>query len=307
MINLESESTKLTISDYAAMAIMALFLLIVEVMAALLIEPFQENNMQVFEEPTSVWNPIVYIIIILIFTLLVLITLKYGKKWMVKGFIGFAVVSTLFIIFDVFTSRVFSQPSSLFATVVLTAFATILLYKYPEWYVIDVIGVIIGAGAASIFGISLAIVPTLILLVALAIYDAISVYKTKHMIKLAEGVLALKIPVLLVIPKKRSYSFRKQTHLKKEGEREAYFMGLGDAVMPAILVVSSIAFITRAPAVIATLNAPALGAIIGSIIGFAALMTFVVKGRPQAGLPLLNSGTILGFLMGCFAAGVSPF
>jgi len=307
VINLERESKKLTISDYIAMAAMGLFLLVVEVIAVLLVKPFQENNLQIFEEPASVWNPIWYIVIVLVFTLFILATLKYGKKWMVQVFIGFAVVSTLFIIFDVFTSRILPFETSGLATIALTVISTILLYKYPEWYVIDVIGVIIGAGAASIFGISLAVVPTLILLIALAIYDAISVYKTRHMIKLAEGVLALKIPVLLVIPKKRHYSYRKQTSLGKAGEREAYFMGLGDAVIPAILVVSANAFIAGAPAVIAILNAPALGAIAGSLIGFTVLMTFVVKGKPQAGLPLLNSGAILGFLIGCLASGISPF
>jgi presenilin-like A22 family membrane protease len=127
------------------------------------------------------------------------------------------------------------------------------------------------------------------------------------MIKLAEGVLALKIPVLLVVPRKLHYSYRKQTSLGKTGEREAYFMGLGDAVIPAILVVSANVFIEEAPIIIININYPALGAIIGSLIGFAALMSFVVKGKPQAGLPLLNSGAISGFLLGCIASGIRPF
>jgi presenilin-like A22 family membrane protease len=298
---------KMTFSDYAAILGMAFFLLIVEALALFLVRPFQENNMQIFEEPTSIWNPIEYIVIILGFTSFILITLRYGKKWMVQAFIGFAVVSTLLIIFDVFTSRILPRSIALPAALALTLVSTLLLYKYPEWYVIDAVGIILGAGAASLFGISLAIIPTIVLLLALAIYDAISVYKTKHMIKLAEGVLALKIPVLLVVPRKLHYSYRKQTSLGKTGEREAYFMGLGDAVIPAILVVSANVFIEEAPIIIININYPALGAIIGSLIGFAALMSFVVKGKPQAGLPLLNSGAISGFLLGCIASGIRPF
>lgn len=304
---MEPEAKKLTYSDYVAILGMGFFLLIVEALALFLVRPFQENNMQIFEEPTSMWNPIAYISIIICFTIFILITLRYGKNWMIQAFIGFAVVTTLLIIFDVFTSRLLPNTIAFPIALALTFFLAVLLYKYPEWYVVDTIGVVIGAGAASLFGISLAIIPTIVLLIALAVYDAISVYKTKHMIKLAEGVLALKIPVLLVIPKKRSFSYRRQASLGKTGEREAYFMGLGDAVIPAILVVSANVFIEEAPAIIAVINYPALGAMIGSLIGFSMLMTFVVKGKPQAGLPLLNTGAISGFLLGCFASGIIPF
>ncbi len=36
---------------------------------------------------------------------------------------------------------------------------------------------------------------------------------------------------------------------------------------------------------------------IGVVIGFSILMRFVLRGNPQAGLPLLNAGAILGFLI----------
>jgi presenilin-like A22 family membrane protease len=45
-------------------------------------------------------------------------------------------------------------------------------------------------------------------------------------------------------------------------------------------------------------NLPALGAIVGSLGGLAVLLYFVNSGKPQAGLPPLNGGTILGFLAG---------
>ncbi|NOR48778.1 MAG: hypothetical protein GQ533_12185, partial [Methanosarcinaceae archaeon] len=48
---------------------------------------------------------------------------------------------------------------------------------------------------------------------------------------------------------------------------------------------------------------PALGAMIGTVIGFFALGIFVMKGKPQAGLPFLNSGVILGYVVGCLLSG----
>src|SRR5438034_199498 len=41
----------------------------------------------------------------------------------------------------------------------------------------------------------------------------------------------------------------------------------------------------------------ALGTVLGSLVGFFFLMRFVLKGNPQAGLPLLNGGALLGFLL----------
>jgi presenilin-like A22 family membrane protease len=161
--------------------------------------------------------------------------------------------------------------------------------------VIDLCGIVIGTGAVALFGISLSILLVIIFLIGLAIYDAISVYKTKHMIDLADTVMDLKLPVLLVIPKIRRYSLIKETKRLKESlkegeERDAFFMGLGDVVMPGILVVAVYTNVQNGLPV-------ALSVIAGTLVGFAVLMTLVIKGKPQAGLPLLCSGAILGYVV----------
>ena len=180
---------------------------------------------------------------------------------------------------------------------ILSGLAIALLYRFPEWYVIDILGILIAAGAASIFGISLGILPVIILLVLLAVYDAISVYKTKHMITLAEGVMEMKTPILFVIPKKASYSYIRDGIGKiGEGERGAFIMGMGDLIMPAILVVSANMFLKSGG--LPFINIPAIGAMIGSLAGLVVLLWFVNKGKPQAGLPPLNGGAIIGFLIG---------
>jgi presenilin-like A22 family membrane protease len=182
--------------------------------------------------------------------------------------------------------------------VFLAVLLVVALYKYPEWYIIDFCGVIIGAGAIAIFGISLSIFLVIILLVVLAVYDAISVYQTKHMIDLADTVMDLKLPVLLVVPKIRRYSLIKETKglkekLKDHEERDAFFMGLGDIVMPGILVVAAYHNIANGLPV-------ALSVLAGTLVGFLVLMTFVIKGKPQAGLPLLCSGAILGYILSSY-------
>jgi presenilin-like A22 family membrane protease len=125
--------------------------------------------------------------------------------------------------------------------------------------------------------------------------------------------MELRLPVVLVIPATRSYSFREDAEEVAEsaaaGERDdsgpdrgAYFIGLGDAVMPSILVASASVFVDT-PLVFGV-ELAALTAIVGTIVGLLILMRMVFAGRAHAGLPLLNGGAILGYLVGALAAGV---
>jgi presenilin-like A22 family membrane protease len=77
---------------------------------------------------------------------------------------------------------------------------------------------------------------------------------------------------------------------------------MGDMIMPSILVVSANVFLNGAK-LGGMINLAALGAIIGSLAGLVVLLYFVMSGKPQAGLPPLNGGTILGFLAGWAAMG----
>jgi presenilin-like A22 family membrane protease len=279
---------------------MPLLLLAVEAGALLLAFPVQASGITAFEDPASMANPVIFIAIMLAFTAFLLVLIRYDLKKVIAAVIGISIFLTFGYIFAAVVYALTGETD--LATVlvlILAIFSTVLLYKYPEWYVIDALGILIGAGVAAIFGASLDILPVLILLVLLAVYDAISVYKTKHMITLAEGVIDLKTPILFVVPKRRNYSFIREGigKLGDGGERAAFIIGMGDMIMPSILVVSANVFL-KGWRLGGLINLPALGAIIGSLAGMGILLHFVVSGKPQAGLPPLNGGTILGFLAG---------
>lgn len=280
-----------------SLAGMPLMLIAVEIGAVLLALPLQGAGIKAFEDPGSAANPVFFIAILLGFTAFMLLLIRFGKKNWIGIIIGLSIFFTFIYIFSAIANLFLSgELPVLGAALALSAAAILVLYKFPEWYVIDSLGILIAAGAASIFGISLEIVPVIILLVILAVYDAISVYKTRHMITLAEGVIDLKTPILFVIPKRRDYSFIKEgIGTLGEGERGAFVMGMGDLIMPSILVVSANVFISGPRIWLFTV--PALGAIIGSIGGMIVLLHFVSQGKPQAGLPPINSGTITGFLL----------
>jgi len=303
----ENENKKNILADLLPFVAMGVFLLLVQIISVMLAQPMIDEGMQFTEDPDSVWNTIYYIGLILGFTGVILYAFKKNIKWMIHGFILFSVGATLYYVFLAIFAIFMDETASIILTLALSLALTVLLYLFPEWYVIDIIGILIGAGVTAIIGISFGVMPTLILLILLAVYDAISVYQTKHMLALAEGVMDMKVPILFVIPNHLNFSFREYKY-EKDAKREAFFMGLGDAVMPTILVVSANVFITEGYInlpLIGLLNMPALGAALGTIVGFAALMAVVAKGNPQAGLPFLNTGAILGYVVGCLAAGVS--
>ena len=285
--------------------VMPLLLLAVEIGSILISLPVQAAGITAFEDPTSLANPFIFIAILLVFTGFLLLLIKYGKKGWIAAIIAISIFLTFVYIFSALVNVVTADPSLATALVIiLSILAIVLLYKYPEWYVIDGLGILIAAGVAAIFGSSLEYYLVIVLLVLLAVYDAISVYKTKHMITLAEGVIDLKTPILFVIPKRRDYSFIRDGigKLDDGGERAAFIIGMGDMIMPSILVVSANVFL-EGWRLFGIVNLPALGAMLGSLAGLGVLLSYVASGKPQAGLPPLNGGTILGFLAGWALAG----
>ncbi len=273
---------------------MGCFFIIIDGFALLIKDFFQPT----FKDKSNPVNILYIFVIIIIMTVIILIIAKYWKKRLIQVIILGAVGYTSFFIFWTLLGSILPDVVALMFSIFIACILVLALYKYPEWYVIDICGVIIGAGAIAIFGISLTIFLVIIFLVVLAVYDMISVYKTKHMIDLADAVMDLKLPVLLVVPKIRNYSLIKETKrlkekLKEGEEREAFFMGLGDVVMPGILVVAAYNNIEHGLPV-------ALSIIGGTLVGFIILMTFVIKGKPQAGLPLLCGGAILGYLISSY-------
>lgn len=284
----------------APVVIMLLFLIAVQLLALAITPAIFASGNRVFEDPTSTANPFFYLIIILGFTGLLLAAIRLKQGWIISGFILLSVAASIYYVLVAFMDPLLA--------LVPTVAMLLLLRFYPEWYVIDIFGILVCAGISSLFGVSMTTLPALLLLLVLAVYDAISVYKTRHMISLAEGVISIKAPLLFVVPKSRDYSFRRDQVSVSSGEggkRGAYFLGLGDAIIPTILVISA-DWSLPAAASIWGVSLLSLGAMIGTCLGFLALMT-TSRDRPQAGLPFLNSGAIIGFLAGCAAAGIRPF
>ena len=267
---------------------------------ALLMVPGVPSGYRAFSDQNDPTNPIIYIVLVLAMTGVLLLLIKRSRIGLLKAILFTAMGLGLFSIGSLFVmlAGVAEIPSLAFGAL-LAAFLISLLIKFPRWYVVNGTGLVLGVGAALVLGLSLGILPSLILLAMLAVYDALSVYVTKHMLTLAEGVGDLGLPIVLIVPGKNVDQSKKlDLHDRsKDAEREMMLMGLGDAIIPSVLVVSAAANLSpvsstgwSSPAM--TVAVLTLGAV---LLGFLSLMFLISKGRPQAGLPFLNGFAIMGY------------
>ncbi|KAB7512776.1 hypothetical protein DM867_11290 [Halosegnis rubeus] len=305
--------------------IVSLFVL-VQVLALALVAPFDAAGYQAVPDgqTDNPLNSIIYVAGILVATGLMLLAFRYDADLLVRGVIALSATYICYYVFSVLFPPVTVAGIPVLALGAAVALVAAMLL-YPEWYVIDAAGVVMGGGAAGLFGISFGVLPAVVLLTILAVYDAISVYGTEHMLDLADGVMNLRLPVILVMPLSLSYSFidamdatgnedeeREEAERgaetadgERDDERDAFFIGLGDAVMPTVLIASAAHF-SDLPTLVPGLDAPlpAVTAAVGMLAGLLVLMRMVAAGRAHAGLPLLNGGAIGGYLLGALAAGI---
>lgn len=294
---------------------------------------FEEAKTFGEEGSTEAANIFFQLLMIFLFTAAVIWLARKGLQVLIKGFVLFALwISMLYATLPLIAligsivGMGGQEPWNMafVASPILSLGAIIALYKYPEWWVVNSVGMIVGSGVIVMIGISFVPVLICIFMIAAAIYDYWAVHRSKHMLELADTMIDLKLPVVLVAPKDTNYSFRsEQGSMRDSGStaessavqqddggaskkgRDALFMGLGDVIFPGMLVISSLTYMPELGGEIYNPYGSmylsqilvALGTLVGGLFGYAALMRFVAKGNAQPGLPLLNGGAILGYII----------
>ncbi len=133
------------------------------------------------------------------------------------------------------------------------------------------------AGAGAMLGKSLGVIPCLILLLVVMVYDYVSVRKTGHMVEMAERLTSIGNMFMFVVPKERG---------------ENIHLGAGDVGLPLAFIISSSSI-------------SILVALITLIAGNVGLFFILYKldERPLPALPILGLAIILGFLIGMIIEG----
>ncbi len=282
-----------------------------------LANPFRSEGLATTSNPQSPTAPIFILIVIVLAPLAILLFARRrggleAIRHVVLIGIAASLYLTLYATFDLLPGAVLLPPYAaeialapgLTLAAIVSAGLYLALLVEPQWYIVDLAGFAAGGALIAILGISFGILPALLLLSLLMVYDAIAVYRTKHMVSLADAVTDMKLPILMVMPETAEYDYPHAPPLREQRgrpveERSALFMGLGDVVIPGTLVVSAFVWLPSVPRFLgvgANLLI-ALAVLGGSLVGYAVLMRRVATGNPQAGLPFLNGGAIAAYLL----------
>lgn len=244
---------------------------------------------------------LLFLVVLLVGTAGMLAAFRWGLGGLIRGFVIVVATVLAAVVFDALFPRILTVGGVDVAPGLGAILLGVGLVLWPRWYVIDLAGIVIGAGGVALFGLTIGILPALLLLILLAVYDLISVYGTKHMLSLAQGAMASRLPVLLIVPTR----WPGRGPLSVE-EDHVVVIGLGDAVVPGMLVGSAVvhgpgsSFLVGGIAV----TLPAIGTMCGIGLGMICLLAILNRGGAHPGLPLLNGGAIAGYVVAGLVAGI---
>lgn len=243
-------------------------------------------------QPISLSNFLIYFLII---TLIILAFIKISKKGsgiLLQIFFILAIFSGLDIVFSTFII----EPGA----TILAAALIILRFIRPTVLLHNL--VVIGglAGVGGLLGITILPRDAIILLIILAIYDVIAVYKTKHMIKIAREMIKKRVILGIIVPEKilglrasmadveqDKIPARRTPGFGKVGK--FMILGGGDLALPLLLIAS-----------VANQNIwQSIIILVFALLGLLAMhLIFIkLKSRPMPALPPLAVFSILGYLV----------
>jgi len=223
--------------------------------------------------------------------LLFIMTRKFGRQFW-RVWYAFAVWMTVAISLGVFIEA--------FIIVAVVSFVLMLLKMLvPNPLIHNSVEVLMYSGIALLFAPMFGVLYASILLIAISIYDMIAVWKSKHMVKLAEFQASTKIFAGLLVP----YDFKKFAKAKsldisgkaKDKDSRAAILGGGDVVFPlifngAIAQQLLLGGFTKLSAFLYTLVP--IGAVTISLM---LLFAYSKKGKFYPAMPFISTGCFAGY------------
>lgn len=183
--------------------------------------------------------------------------------------------------------------SVLFNEIIISTIAAVLLavsVLKVKIVLLHNVGMILAvAGIGAVLGLSLAPISAVFLLLILSFYDIIAVYKTGHMVKIAEDMIRAQAISGIVLPQTIKDWFENLENVRPGGR--FMILGSGDLIMPLILIASVIGFHGLAAGLTVMLFS-----MLGLFLTYYLFMTQKTR-RPMAALPPIAAASIVGYLV----------
>jgi presenilin-like A22 family membrane protease len=229
------------------------------------------------EDPVNAVGLIVYILVLTGALLLVITIVKTDLVFKIME--ALAVFATSFIVFGSFLNNI-----SIVLALSLAFIVARMIWR-EHLLLRNVAAIISSAAVGALIGVSLGIIPILIFMVLLSVYDFIAVFKTKHMVTLAKSMTQSNVSFTYAIPTKK----------------HVYQLGTGDMVVP-LAFAASVLHSTPSTYEGLLVFAPAIVVLIASLMGLIITLDYASqkKGRALPALPLqallmlITYGILLG-------------
>lgn len=208
-----------------------------------------------------------------------------SSKSKVSGFLmNIFFIFTLFLGANLFLSIFVNSASAFYFSVALIVarflFPTILLHN-----ILFLVSVVV---FSSVLALQINPTTIIILLAALSVYDVVSVYLTRHMVKMAKAMIERHVIFGFIIPEKIKYNLWGVQ--KAQPGAGVIFLGGGDIGLPLFLV-SNVAFFSAMQGIVV-----AIFAILGIILSYYLFISQKLK-KPMPALPPISMMTILGYVL----------
>jgi len=238
------------------------------------------------QNPNDVINSIALIAYILVFTGVLLLIIKFFRQFIAlifKVFESLVIFGTTNIVLLAVINLFFPSIVLPLGGLEILAVGVLAVFIRLVWkksiLLRNITSVIAAAGAGALIGITLGIIPVVLFVAALAVYDLIAVFKTKHMVTLAKEITSKNLSFTFALPTKE----------------HTFELGTGDMVIPLTLTVSVLEASLSKLSFPGSIFAPSL-VLCGSLVGLLLTIDYSSKHVGKA-LPALPPQTILMLAM----------
>ena len=249
-------------------------------------EATEESGAPAYRElPAGIERPdlepslaLIYIVaVVLIGTLLLLLLMRFKgamNLWKVWYFLAAALA--LSIAWAPFVPNALAMVLGLVASAFKAFRPNFLVHNFTELFIY--------AGIAAIFAPLLNVAFAAVLLVIASLYDMYAVWKSKHMVRMAEFLTSSNLFAGLALPK--SLSMRKGKAPKKDMNDSVAILGGGDIALPLLFAGTVLGAFGIWKALIIPVFA---------LLGLGFLFYISKKGRYYPAMPFVSIGCFLGY------------
>ncbi|MBU0533088.1 hypothetical protein KKB44_06365 [Candidatus Micrarchaeota archaeon] len=244
------------------------------------------NSLMVTSDANEPTNAVFFILYILLGAIVMVLLIRflgiYPIIFRIMEF--FLIASASSIVFYAFLRLVVGYEISTIAAIMLGLLFSGLKVVTPALK--NAAAIFATAGVGVIFGISLGLIPLLLFLIFLSIYDYLSVFTTKHMVEMAN----------FIVKKDLAFTITAKEAPKRKGEKEKRIdLGTGDMIAPIMLEISALSISPIATAFV----------FLGAVTSMGLFLNIVwKKGAVLPALPPIVLGMIvalgLGFVLGFY-------